>query len=113
MRDASYQCGPWPKPGPTLGLVAQLLPAANPDFETVYREEVCFWWFEIDEEGQVQREIGFNAGMEPRCIAPFRENFGIFTDLEGHPTPLGPAVDATAFEQAWNTLERRLAEGAS
>jgi hypothetical protein len=114
MRYASYYVtGPRAAPGLLLEFVAKILrrlvPLANPDFDLAY-QSVTLWWLEIDEDGQVRREIGFDAGQRPIAIAPFRENFGVFTDIAGHPEQLGPEQDPSAFEAAWSEVASRFTE---
>ena len=106
MRYVAFICGPWGKPGILGRVLGKVLPQANPDFEHAY-QCVTSWWLEIDETGQVQREIAFDVGQCPIAIAPFRQNFGVFTDLEGHPEPLGPELDALLFESAWQEVASR------
>ena len=106
MRYVEFIAGPWEAP-PLLGrLLGLVLPAANPDFETAY-QRVTSWWLEIDDSGAVQREIGFDARHLPVAIAPFRDNFGIFTEHDTHPNPLGGEQDATQFDAAWNAVASR------
>ena len=107
MRYASFKCGPWGKPGGTLAgtmvaIAERLLPQANPDFEKVYEDHVVTWWFEIDKNNIVQREVAFDADGRPVAAAPLGENHGIFTDLDSAPKGLGAEVDATSFEEKWN-----------
>ncbi len=104
MRYATFKCGPWSKPSAAFKLFGWVLPRVNPDFEAVY-QQVTHWWLEIDDNGQVLREIGFTEHKYPVAIAPFGKNFGIFTDIEGPPAPLGPEVGTEAFEQAWRAVE--------
>ncbi len=106
MRYVVFICGPWGAPGILGRILRKLLPQANPTFEHAY-QSVTSWWLEIDNAGQVQREIGFDAGERPIAIAPFRQNYGIFTDLEGHPEPLGPELVASLFESVWQEVASR------
>ena len=106
MRYVVFICGPWGAPGILGRVFGKILPQANPDFERAY-QSVTSWWLEIDDAGQVQREIGFDAGQHPIAIAPFGQNFGIFADLEGHPERLGPELVASLFESAWQEVASR------
>jgi hypothetical protein len=100
-------------------LLFRIFPQANPDFENSYAR-VLYWWLEIDENDQVQREIGFDSNQRPVVLAPFGDNFGIFTDLNGFPNPTGSEIDSIVFENEWeaawqsaeNALGRKVARDA-
>ncbi|WP_242103703.1 hypothetical protein [Lysobacter sp. M2-1] len=85
-----------------------ILPRANPDFDEAY-QRVTHWWLEIDVGGEVLREIGFDANDQPVAIAPYRNNYGIFTD-SGSPIQAGlPDVDPQDFADTWRAAELRFA----
>lgn len=111
MRDLRYlrfDCGPWPAPGRAVKLLSMTLPRANPDFDEAY-QRVTHWWLEIDGDGQVLREIGFDANDQPVAITPYRNNDGIFTD-SGSPIQAAlPSVDPPDFADAWRAAELKLA----
>lgn len=60
-------------------LLQKIIPAANPDLEHLY-EETITWWLEVDENGEPQREIGFNKENEPIVLGPIGENYGLLVD---------------------------------
>jgi hypothetical protein len=72
----------------------------TPDLDPVY-EQVTHWWLEINADGQVTREIGFDSSDRAIAAAPLGERSGIFTELDRAPEGLGEAVSATEFEQVW------------
>ena len=108
LRYLRFDCGPWPAPGRAVKLLLRLLPRANPDFEEAY-QRVTHWWLEIDDNGEVLREIGFDTHDQAVAIAPYRGNYGIFTD-SGSPVQGVPSdVDPQAFSDTWQAAERRFA----
>jgi len=60
-------------------LLKRVLPAANPDVEKLY-EDVYLWWLEVNDDGEPNREIGFNEMKEPIVLGPIGENYGFLTD---------------------------------
>lgn len=86
-----------------MKVLSGVLPLANPDFEDKY-EQVIEWWLEIDDDGVVRREIGFDSLGKPLVGAPIRENEGIFTDLGQEPQGTIQDVDRRQFDIAWSTL---------
>lgn len=78
-------------------------PRANPDFHDEY-DNVTEWWFEVNENGKVSREIGLNKDGAPVVGAPVGNNLGIFTDEEEAPTALGESIDPEDFECAWKKV---------
>lgn len=115
MQYRRFTTGPWPE----LSLIQKLIvnvflfwiPKANPDFEESYTK-VHYFWLEIDEKGDVTREVGFNNADEPITAALFENNFGIFTDLDGSPSPLESPVDRADFERAFSAVADRLMSNA-
>jgi len=88
-------------------MIGKALPMANPDFETLY-PGVRSWWVEIDDRGEVRREIGFSETLEPIVGAPLGDNVGIFTDLGKAPLKIvGDPIDVHQFENAWRKLRSR------
>jgi hypothetical protein len=94
-----------PATGHSGGVVGRLLrkvvPAANPDFDDLYRN-VRLWWVEVDDNGAPQREVGFGSGNQVLMVGPLEENMGFWTD-----SPMvfnGPEyeqVESAAFEAYW------------
>jgi hypothetical protein len=84
------------------------LPRANPDFEEAYKG-VTHWWLEIDGNGEVLREIGFDPNDQVVAIAPYRNNYGIFTDSGSPAQTVSSDVDPQAFSDIWQAAERRFA----
>ena len=93
-----------------VSAVTLVIPRANPDLESVY-EHIAYWWLEIGDDDIVTREVGFASDGRAIAAAPLGENWGIFTDLNGAPRDLGPAVDSKAFEDAWADVARRFRPG--
>jgi len=87
-----------------LKVLSRVLPLANPDFEDKY-DQVVEWWLEIDDDGVVRREIGFDSLAQPLVGAPIGENEGIFTELGQAPQGTIEDVDRGRFDSAWNTLQ--------
>jgi hypothetical protein len=73
------------------------IPKGNPDFEDKLGE-VHYFWLEINDTGQVTREIGFSQSGEPLTAAPLGENLGVFTDEERAPELLEASVNPNEFE---------------
>ncbi|MBL8711904.1 MAG: hypothetical protein JNM12_03310 [Alphaproteobacteria bacterium] len=111
MQYRRFTTGPWPE----LSLIQKLfvnvflfwIPKGNPDFEETYTK-VHYFWLEIDDQGDVTREVGFNSDDEPITAAPLESNYGIFTDLDGAPSPLESSVDQVDFERAFSAVADRL-----
>ena len=81
MRYLRIDVSPWPSdPLPWWArLLQKIIPAANPDLESLY-PETSYWWVEIDDDGRPKREIGFNAEDEPIVLGPLGRNFGFLVD---------------------------------
>ena len=112
MRIARY--GPW---GPATGwrrLVERglraILAETNPDLDPAY-EQVTYWWLEVNDDGQVTREIGFDPSGQALAAAPLGNNPGIFTDLDHAPDGLGEPVSATEFDRVWSEVSSRFIRG--
>lgn len=100
------------------GVLAKIIPAANPDFDPLY-PHVREWLIEIEPAtGLATREIGFDAGGAPIVAAPFPmeqgfpRNYGMHTDNPpGHPPfedwRVFGRVDAADFERAWTDFTSR------
>ncbi|WP_203142922.1 hypothetical protein [Marinobacter mangrovi] len=86
-------------------VLKRVLPAANPDLETLYKK-TKFWWLEFDDEGHPQREIGFDNNRKPIVLGPVGENSGFLTDSSddwlGYKEP--SAKVAADFESIWGKL---------
>jgi hypothetical protein len=85
-------------------MLLRVMPRATPAFDDVY-EKVTTWWFEIDEDNLVQREIAFDSSGTAVAAAPLGKNIGIFTDLGSAPEGLGPEVPSSTFEVMWQQFE--------
>jgi hypothetical protein len=82
-------------------LIRAVIPAANPDFESLYHL-VSLWWIEIDCQGIPQREIGFNDKGVPVVVGPLDENMGFWTDSSmSFAAKEHDAVDPADFETQW------------
>ena len=81
MRYLEIKVGPWSKePSPFWYRVLQkFIPAANPDLEKYY-DETQVWWLEITDNGEPQREIGFDAKGNPIVLGPIGNNYGFLID---------------------------------
>src|SRR5262245_18492357 len=106
--------GPWRPPSGWRRLVERglraLLAQTNPDLDPAY-EDVTFWWLEVDDDGRVAREIGFDRSGRATAGAPLGENPGIFTELDQAPDGLGETVSAAEFERVWSELSSRFDSG--
>jgi hypothetical protein len=91
--------------------VAAVVPHANPDFEVVY-QRVTHWWLEVNDAGEVTREVGFDVADRPIAAAPLGDNHGIFTDLDGAPRGLGQLIPPELFEEVWQDVSGRFKSGA-
>jgi hypothetical protein len=88
-------------------LLNLVLPAANPDFESLY-PSVQLWWVELNASGVPQREVGFSAGGEPIAVGPFGRNLGFWTDSPMIFVATDYArVEDRAFEQVWSSFEQQ------
>jgi hypothetical protein len=52
-----------------------VVPRANPDLEPLY-EHVRHWWLEVDDEGVVRREVGFDGAGRAIAAAPSGQQSG-------------------------------------
>ena len=112
MRIARF--GPWRPATGWQRLVERGLRAiiaeTNPDLDPAY-EQVTSWWLEVNDDGRVTREIGFDPSGRAIAPAPLGENRGIFTDLDHAPDGLGQPVSATEFERVWSEVCSRFVPG--
>jgi hypothetical protein len=83
-----------------------LLAESNPDLDPAF-EHVTYWWLEVNDDGRVTREIGFDPSGRAIAAAPLGENLGIFTDSDQAPNGLGEPVSATEFERVWSEVSSR------
>jgi hypothetical protein len=106
--------GPWQPVNGWQRLVERglrtILAEANPDLDPAY-EQVTYWWLEVNDDGQVAREIGFDPSGRAIAAAPLGMNRGIFTDLDQAPDALGEPVSATEFERVWFEVSSRFVPG--
>lgn len=66
-----------------LGRFAKLvLPNANPDYDGKY-EKISAWLVEVDDEGEVAREIALDESGAPLFSGPDERNYGFWTDVDG------------------------------
>jgi len=87
-----------------------MLAEANPDLDPAY-EHVTSWWLEVNDDGRVAREIGFDSSGRAVAGAPLGNNRGIFTDADHAPDGLDEAVSVIEFERAWSELNARFGAG--
>ena len=85
--------------------ILRILPNSNPDFENSY-QGVREWWFEIDSNGVVVREIGLDKTGTPVVVGPWGDNIGVFTDAGHPPLHLIDNLDKSDFEDAWSRVAR-------
>jgi hypothetical protein len=83
-----------------------LLAESNPDLDPAFEHVTC-WWLEVNDDGRVTREIGFDPSGRAIAAAPLGENLGIFTDSDQAPNGLGEPVSATEFERVWSEVSSR------
>jgi len=107
MRFVTFRCGPWRKLNRLERLLTfplRLLRSKETRDYTAALEQVVDWWFEIDENGIVRREIAFDASGEAIAAAPLGDNWGVFGELDEAPRGLGPEVDQAEFEATWQRI---------
>jgi hypothetical protein len=89
------------KPGWLVRIIQAVVPAANPDFTSLY-PQVRHWLVEINDDGTPEREVGLNAEGIPVVAGPVGPNMGYWTDgsyqfnAEQH-----EPVAAQEFVNAW------------
>ena len=97
----------WSKDKPSLvvKIIEKLIPAANPDIDSLIKE-TKYWWLEYDESGIPQREIGFNEKREPIVLGPVGENMGFLVDSSDNWLNYKePSKEAEQnFEATWESL---------
>jgi len=108
VRYLQINTGPWPdEPLPWwCRLLKRVIPSGNlPEVEKLFAQTV-FWWLEIDEEGNPQREIGFNAQREPVVLGPVGDHIGFLTDVAGdwRSSDEDSIEAAREFEGVWHAL---------
>jgi hypothetical protein len=91
-----------------LRLFSRLIPPTNPDFLTE-EDRIRASWLEVDEEGNILREIGWDEDTEPVFLAPIGRNVGIWVIS---PVRLAEGwkndkLIEDAFEKVWAYLEER------
>ena len=90
-----------------LPLLEAILPKANPDFHYLYAS-VTNWWIEVDETGDPQREIGFDAEGNALLIGPAGDNMGYWMDtaVKYKISDYSP-VEAQRFQSEWKAFLER------
>jgi hypothetical protein len=85
-----------------LGALERRMPLnANPDFYDQF-PLIKRWYVELDESGAAVRELGFDVEGRAILAAPFRGNFGFWTDANPpFPDEGAIPIGADAFESAW------------
>lgn len=63
----------------TVAILKLVVPRANPDFDDQL-PNVKTWLIEIHDEGIPEREIGLDKNNRVLVIAPWKNNFGYWTD---------------------------------
>jgi hypothetical protein len=92
---------------PSKHWLERILPSGNPDFADRL-QDIKRWYVEVNDSGEAVRELGLNANRMPVLAAPFRGNFGFWTDANP-PFPIERArpIPAETFESAWATIMRQ------
>jgi hypothetical protein len=112
MRIARF--GPWRPATGWQRLVERglrlVLAETSPDLDPTY-ERVTYWWLEVNDNGQVTREIGFDPSGRAVAAAPLGNSPGIFTDTDHAPDGLGEPVSMSHFEQVWSEVSSRFVPG--
>ncbi len=77
------------------------VPSANPDFEHLF-PFVRKWLLEVDDDGNVRREVALSADGEPLFATPDERNCGFWTDSNRAfaRSELGK-LSGEEFETAW------------
>jgi hypothetical protein len=92
-----------------LQILKRVLPAANPDFDDRIRD-IQYWWIEVNEQGQPQREIGFSGNDQAVMAMPLGENCGYWADSQMILEPRDyKRVNQADFENQWSIVETELA----
>lgn len=107
MRYLEIRIGPWgdtPLPW-WCRILQKIIPAANPDIERYYKH-TRVWWLETDDAGVPQREIGFDADMNPIVVGPVGNNLGFLVDSSDDWSDSDEDSEQAAqgFEKAWETI---------
>jgi len=85
-------------------VLMRVLPKASPDYDKRIRD-VAYWLVQVDEQGQAEREIGFNAQHEPILFAPTNRNYGLWTDSDRVFAPEQfDSRNDFPFDSTWNNL---------
>lgn len=85
-----------------LKFLTSWIPKANPDYENVM-DKIQYWYIEVCEEnGQPQREIGFDGLDNPIFYAPTGHNYGFWTDSDMTFTiDNNNVISGKKFEEIW------------
>jgi len=107
MRYLRISTGPWPDVALPWWCksLQRVLPAANPDLETLY-PKTRVWWLEVTDAGAPEREIGFDESGEPVVLGPIGRNFGFLVDSsdDWSDSQDDSPEAAEHFEEQWNAL---------
>jgi len=92
-----------------IRLLKFVIPEANPDFENLY-EKVKYWKIEFDTiEDFTSREIGFNENGYSIVAAPYRNNYGFWTDnnlkLKDYDNFEPISISEEEFNSDWQEFE--------
>lgn len=68
--------------------------------------EASVWWLEIDEHGAPQREVGFDARMNPVVLAPVGDHIGFLIDASDDWSDVqeDSAEAAASFQKVWDSV---------
>jgi hypothetical protein len=107
-RCVSVKHGPWAPPGKFDRFLEVLhFPKSDQRFHSV-AGKITDWWLELNELGQPQREIAFDAQGNALYISPYRADIAIFVNDGCPPEEVLVEVDAQSFEREWQAMLRRV-----
>ena len=90
-------------------ILSFILPKANPDFDHLY-EKVHLWYLEYDDLNKYTcREIGIDDNNTVIVKAPYKNNFGYWTDndmtLESYASHFNiEYIDKDEFDSIWDLM---------
>ena len=92
-----------------LRVLTTVLPRGNPEYDDKMHL-IRAWLVEVDEDGDVLREIALDAEGEPLLIGPDDRNCGFWADIDGAGDHIavngGEPVGQSAFEELWSRAHR-------